>query len=390
MWRSAGELTTLCGRRELLCGVLTDRLEQREAPAAEPQEALVDERRELVQVGVAHGLGSLQRTTTCERGQTREQLALASRQQLVAPRNRLAQRLLATRRVARARCQQRQPLLQALEDRVCREHARAPRSQFDRQRQPVQPLADRLDNPLAEAERELFSTSFASAQREQRGGVVQRQGVDRVHPLARQLQPLTACHEQIEQRTLLDETCDVISRGNDVLEVVEHQQGGLARQPRDQISARADRLRDRIDQPCRIRERRERDPPDTAAIPLHRRGCDPECQLRLADAPRPQQRHHMYAGLADERSDGGELAVTPDADASTPQAAGARTAIAAEETLRGPRWYSRSGAARSLSRCSPRSTQSPATSARVAADTSTCPPCPAAEMRAARCTSIPM
>ena len=243
--------------------------------------------------------------------------------------------------------------------------------------------------PSLKLERGLTSTSFASAQREQIDGIAQRQGVDRVHPLARQLQPLTAGHEEIEQRTLLDETCDVVSRGDHLLEVVEHQQDRLARQPRDQVSARADRLRDRVDQPCRIRQRRERDPPDTAAIPLHRRGCDSQRELCLADAPRPHQCHDLYAPLADQRSDIGELAITPDKPRRR-LGQSARMQRSQRRKLSRAGWYSRSGAARSLSRCSPRSTQSPATSALVAADTSTCPPCPAAEMRAARCTSIPM
>ena len=54
-----------------------------------------------------------------------------------------------------------------------------------------------------------------------------------------------------------------------------------------------------------------------------------------------------------------------------------------------PSWKRRSGALRSFSRCRPRSrTSTPARSA-VACDSSTCPPCPAAAIRAARCTSIP-
>ena len=58
-------------------------------------------------------------------------------------------------------------------------------------------------------------------------------------------------------------------------------------------------------------------------------------------------------------------------------------------------WNSRSGWARSFNWCNPRSTSctpsSPArsTSRAVASDTTTCPPCAAAAIRAARCTSIP-
>ncbi len=58
-------------------------------------------------------------------------------------------------------------------------------------------------------------------------------------------------------------------------------------------------------------------------------------------------------------------------------------------------WYRRSGRGRSFSRCSPRSiSEMPvgieaSTIARVASETSTCPPWPAAAIRAARWTSMP-
>ena len=58
-------------------------------------------------------------------------------------------------------------------------------------------------------------------------------------------------------------------------------------------------------------------------------------------------------------------------------------------------WKRCSGRSRSLSRCSPRSLSatsggsSSATSSRVALEMSACPPCPAAQIRAARCTSNP-
>ncbi len=59
-------------------------------------------------------------------------------------------------------------------------------------------------------------------------------------------------------------------------------------------------------------------------------------------------------------------------------------------------WYSRTAAARSLSRCSPRSRNDTPSgtpvpmSARAASETRTCPPCPAEQIRAARWTSMPM
>ena len=54
-----------------------------------------------------------------------------------------------------------------------------------------------------------------------------------------------------------------------------------------------------------------------------------------------------------------------------------------------PSWKIHTGSGKSFTRCSPRSASSRSTSARVACETSTCPPWPAAMIRAARCTSSP-
>ena len=54
-----------------------------------------------------------------------------------------------------------------------------------------------------------------------------------------------------------------------------------------------------------------------------------------------------------------------------------------------PSWKSGTGSSKSFSRCSPSSLSSRLTSARVAAETTTCPPWPADMILAARCTSMP-
>ena len=70
------ELVCLARLGEPLGGILADRLEHRVALALEAQEALVDERRELVQVGRADGLRGVDDPAAVEDGQPGEQLPL--------------------------------------------------------------------------------------------------------------------------------------------------------------------------------------------------------------------------------------------------------------------------------------------------------------------------
>ena len=74
--------------------------------------------------------------------QAAEQAPLVLVQQVVAPGDGVAQRLLAGREIARAAGQQRQPALQPAQHRLGRQQPDAGRRQLDRQRQAVQPGAD--------------------------------------------------------------------------------------------------------------------------------------------------------------------------------------------------------------------------------------------------------
>src|SRR5207302_8068535 len=80
-----------------------------------------------------------------ERGQPREQALLAGVEQIVAPVDRRAQRLLALGRVADAAGQQREAAPEAAEDLGRPEHLHARRRELDRKRQPVEPDADLAD-----------------------------------------------------------------------------------------------------------------------------------------------------------------------------------------------------------------------------------------------------
>ena len=66
---------SLAGLAEAFPGVLADRLEHRIAPAVEPDQALVHERLQRVQVGPCDLLCGRKRPTSGEDGELREQLA---------------------------------------------------------------------------------------------------------------------------------------------------------------------------------------------------------------------------------------------------------------------------------------------------------------------------
>jgi hypothetical protein len=93
---AAAQLSGLARCVEPLVRILADRLQHPETLAvADADEALVDERLQHVQVGVAHGLGGLERTASGEDREPGEQPLLVFPEELVAPLNCRAERLLA-------------------------------------------------------------------------------------------------------------------------------------------------------------------------------------------------------------------------------------------------------------------------------------------------------
>ena len=88
------------------------------------------------------GLRGLQREAADEDREPAEEALLLGCQQVVAPGDGIAHRLLPRRQVARASGQQRQPVLKSREQRCGREHLDPRRGQLDGQRQPVQSAAD--------------------------------------------------------------------------------------------------------------------------------------------------------------------------------------------------------------------------------------------------------
>ena len=144
-------------RGQLLGGELADRVEHPEAQAAVdllgPDEALVGEERQAVDdvdaVELARRpadrLGAVELAAADEDRQPGEQAALARAEQVVAPGDRAAERLLALGQVARAGRQDAELVLEPLEDRLGREELHPGRRELDRERHPVEPGGDPRD-----------------------------------------------------------------------------------------------------------------------------------------------------------------------------------------------------------------------------------------------------
>jgi hypothetical protein len=136
----------LAGPRELLLGVLADGLKHPEARLLAGtdgalDQAAVDQYPEPLEhvasrqvSAAADGLGRFQRPATGEDGQAPEQRLLTRAEQVVAPGERLAQRLLALRQVGRPAGQQRESPVQSPQQGPRRQQPRPRRRQLDGQR----------------------------------------------------------------------------------------------------------------------------------------------------------------------------------------------------------------------------------------------------------------
>ena len=124
--------------------VLADRLEHAEARLAVRR--LLLRSRLFSSSDLEHVETAPSQTASAPRGGSRRRRRRAARtsacsslaEQVVAPVDRAAQRLLARGQVARAARQQREPLARAVEHRLRRQQPDARRGQLDRERQPVQ------------------------------------------------------------------------------------------------------------------------------------------------------------------------------------------------------------------------------------------------------------
>ena len=110
--------------------------------SASADQAVERRRRPSSAAGPQHGLGRLEVAAADEHRQAVEEPALAVVEQVVAPGDRAAQRLLARRQVARPGGQDVELMLEPVEDRVGREELDACRGELDRERHAVEPGGD--------------------------------------------------------------------------------------------------------------------------------------------------------------------------------------------------------------------------------------------------------
>ena len=292
-----------------------DRLQHRVARLVAAEQVLVEQRAERVDVCVADGLGAFQRPAARKDGEARERPPFMVVQKVVAPSDRRSQRSLPLRRIARARGQQRQSLLEPFEQLRRRKHVYARGRQLDRKRQPVQPRADCSDDRPVAAKLERGSLD----EQRDRLRICKRRHC--VLALGHDPERLAAGREHVDS--------DNISRkvgnhrrdsGKQLLEIVENEE----EPPRAQVVAQhvavcpaaalaqAERLRDRSHDQIRIRQRPQRHEPDAVGVVLGGVGGREKRQARLPAAARADQGDDRDIVAAEQVEQLGELALTPD------------------------------------------------------------------------------
>ena len=100
---SSSDVVLLGGRVEEIARVLANRLEHAEARALRTHETLIDERAEAVEISAAHVLCRLERASPDEDGEATKERPLIVVQEVDTPADRVAQRPVPGRGVARSR-----------------------------------------------------------------------------------------------------------------------------------------------------------------------------------------------------------------------------------------------------------------------------------------------
>ena len=231
----------------LLDGELADRLEHREPRLALhslglANEALLGQRRQPVEgvaaLAAAHALDLVEPCTADEHREAGEELAVVLLQHVVAPRDRAAQGLLPSWKVACARRQQPEPIAQPAEHRLGSQDPDPSRGELDRQRQAVQAdadLGDRRRILVRDLESGPHRPSTLDEQRDRLvlGELRQRRKVGRVRQaerrnrvllLARHLERASAAGQDGEVRAGGEELVHRRPRPEHLLEVVEDEQ----------------------------------------------------------------------------------------------------------------------------------------------------------------------
>ncbi len=241
---------------------LSDRLEHPVALVRETEEALLDERLHGVEVGIRHLLRGRESAAAGEDREAGEQPLLVPVEEVVAPLDRRAQRLLAGVCVATA-LQEIEAVREAIEDLRRRERLRAGSRELDGERQAVEPRTELSD---------LLARSELRAHAEELDGLGLGERRHLVLDLTAHAQALAARDEQGKVGAALDERRELRCRLDHLLQVVEKQQQLPLADVLGEPVRGAERLRDRLGDECRIAERGKADPEDTRLVLGHEGG----------------------------------------------------------------------------------------------------------------------
>ena len=331
---AAAALAELSGGTQSLEGVLAHRVEHGEAwlgVAAHQlaQQAVVDEGGERVQRGAADRFGGIQRAAAREHRQPGEQRPLTGPEQLVAPVDGGAQRVLTCGGVASAGRQQIQAVLQPREHRRGVEQLRPRGGQLERERKTVHGPADAGDGARVRIGQREVGANGPRAGHEQRHRLAEGQGLDRrvgagrrecewrhrVLVLAGQAQGGAAGHERLCARRRRQQAADQRRRRQQMLEVVEQQQHFTTAQRLLEVVGpvgHADRGGDRRGDQVRLRERSEVDERRPVLEVGLQRGSHLERHPRLARAAGAGEREQSHVGATQQRGGGGHLEAATD------------------------------------------------------------------------------
>ena len=199
--------------------VLPDRLEHPETLPLSPEQALVDQRLERVDVRFADLLGRLERAAAAEDRQAFEQEPLLLAEEVVAPFDRRAQRLLAGIDPA-AGLEQVEPFGETVEQLLGGKHGDAGGRELEGEREVVE-LRAKLFDDRAGLEPRIGRPRPGG---EELGRIKRRERRDRICLFARKPQQLPARHEELKVRTGGKQPSELRCCIDQMLEVVEDEQ----------------------------------------------------------------------------------------------------------------------------------------------------------------------
>ena len=131
--------------------------------------------------------------------------------------------------------------------------------------------------------------------------------------------------------------------------------------------SRADDLADGLEHESRVAERRERHPPDAVREPIGEHRAPPGRASRVFPVPPGPVSVSRRRSSRQEAHTSTELLLATEERVCGHREVRARYSVSERRERASPSWYTRSGAERSLKRCSPRSSESASTRAAVEA-----------------------